>query len=690
MDLSFRNWGAHIMVTLPNFSQIDLQQTERKLQELIKNSEETIETLLQGSGTRGWVNFMQPMDDREDELSRFWSLISHLHLVKDSPELRQVYDACQPHLTAYGTRLGHHVGLYQATQALQQSEDAKTWLQAQSKIVENELRDFRLAGVALSAEDKHTMEELAQSLAKASTAFSNNVLDATQSWCAQVTEESNLQGIPAHVCEAAATRAQEQQKAGWLFSLDFPVYYAVMKYAEDRSLREQMYRAYITRASDAGPKAGEHDNGPVIEIILQKRQAMAELLGFDNYAQYALETKMANSPKQVVDFLEELAHASLPKAKEEFANLEAYAANELGLHDLQPWDVAFASESLRQNRYDVSQELLREYFQLPKVLGTLSWLLGKLFGLTIEPVDHVDTWHPDARCFRLVDEQKQVRSYYYMDLYARTGKRGGAWMADLQGRRLCNDGSIQTPVALINCNFTPPSEGKPALLTHDEVETLFHEFGHALQHMLTTVNYSQVAGISGVPWDAVEFPSQFFENWVWEREVLQRMTAHVETGEPIPDALLEKMQQARHFQAAMAMLRQLEFALFDMRLHAEYSGDEPGQVARILNEVREQVTVTPIAEPNRFQNGFSHIFDGGYAAGYYSYKWAEVMAVDAFMLFRDQGLFDKALATRFLNCVLEPGGSEDPAVLFRQLAGRDPDTRALLRHDQILTDGVGE
>jgi oligopeptidase A len=321
------------------------------------------------------------------------------------------------------------------------------------------------------------------------------------------------------------------------------------------------------------------------------------------------------------------------------------------------------------------------------VLESLSWLLGELFALSIEPVAFADTWHEDAYCYRLLDAAGNVRSYYYLDLYARAGKRGGAWMDDLQGRRLCSDGSIQLPIALINCNFTPPSGKGPALLTHDEVETLFHEFGHALQHMLTTVNYPQVAGISGIPWDAVEFPSQFFEHWAWEPAVLTRMTEHVKTGEPISDELQEKMRQARHFQAAMRMLRQVEFSLFDMRLHSEYTGTEVGQVARILKEVRDQVTVSPVVEPNRFQNGFSHIFDGGYAAGYYSYKWAEVMAVDAFLLFKDKGLFDQEIAKKFLNCVLEPGGSEDPAILFQRLAGRDPDPQALLRHDQIL---IGE
>jgi oligopeptidase A len=672
-------------MNLPTFSDIKLDAVESTLKAQIKGSLELIETLLQSEPEKTWANFMQPMDDDGDVLHRFWARISHLHLVKDSPELRAVYDACLPELTAYGTRLGHHVGLYQAVCELQQSEEAASWSLAQRKIIDNELRDFKLAGVDLPADKKVDMEKLAQSLAQACTQFSNNVLDATQSWFAHVTEEARLAGIPEHVCQAAAAKAKEQEKSGWVFSLDFPVYYAVQSYAQDRQLREDMYRAYVTRASDVGPQAGEHDNGPVIETILQLRQAKAELLDFKTYADYALQTKMANSAQQVIEFLEKLATASLPKAKEEFSTLQAYAADKLNLSELQPWDITFASEALRQEKYDVSQEQLRPYFQLPKVLDCLSWLLGKLFGLSIEPVTDVDAWHDNVRCFRLVDAQGQVRSYYYMDLYARTGKRGGAWMDDLQGRRLCGDGNIQLPIALINCNFTPPASDKPALLTHDEVETLFHEFGHALQHMLTTVNYSAVAGINGIPWDAVEFPSQFFENWVWQPTVLTRMSAHVETGEPIPEALQQKMIQARHFQAAMKMLRQLEFALFDMRLHEEYTGKEAGQVARILREVRAEVTVTPIVEPNRFQNGFSHIFDGGYAAGYYSYKWAEVMAVDAFMLFQDHGEFDQEIATRFLNCVLEPGGSEDPAALFQRLAGRDPDPEALLRHDQILT-----
>lgn len=670
---------------LPTFSDIEWGEVEPTLNNQIEASLSTIEANVASSEVKTWANFMQPIEDKGDELYRFWARISHLHLVKDTPQLRAIYDACLPKLTAYGTRLGHDVGLYKAVQELQQASDSTTWSQAQKKAIENELRDFKLAGVHLPTDKKREMEVLAQELAQACTQFSNNVLDATQSFFAYVKSATRLKGIPEHVCQAAALKAKEKGRSGWAFSLDFPVYYAVMSYAEDRLLREEMHRAYVTRASDVGPQAGRYDNGPVIETILQKRKAKAELLGFKNYAQYALETKMAKSPEQVIEFLEKLANSSLPKAKEEFATLQAYAAHELGLVELQAWDIAFVSESLRQSKFDVSQEQLRPYFQLPRVLDCLSWLLGELFGFSVERVDGVDTWHEDVCCYRLLDGQSNLRSYYYLDLYARSGKRGGAWMDDLQGRRLCADGHIQLPIALINCNFTPPTDNNPALLTHDEVETLFHEFGHALQHMLTTVDYSAVAGINGIPWDAVEFPSQFFENWVWEPLVLTRLSAHVKTGEPIPEVMQQKMIRARHFQAALNMLRQVEFAWFDMRLHAEYTGKEASQVARILNEVRAAVTVTPIVEPNRFENSFSHIFDGGYAAGYYSYKWAEVMAVDAFLLFENKKALDREIATRFLNCVLEPGGSEDPAILFHRLAGRDPDPDALLVHDRIIT-----
>lgn len=669
---------------LPNFQDIDLSTVESQLKALLAASEQEVERVLQQPGPKTWSNFMQPIDDANDEVNRFWSIISHLHSVKDSPEMRAVYDACLPHLTAHGTRMGHHTGLYQAIEALQQSPQAADWCQAQKMVIDHELRDFKLAGVALPAEQKKEMETLRQALVQSCTQFSNHVLDATQSWTCHITDQEQLAGLPEHVCVAAKQKAEAAGKDGWVFGLDFPVYFAVLSYAKDRGLRENMYRAYVTRASDAGPEAGQRDNGPVIESILEKRHALAKLLGFPNFAEYALATKMAASPEQVIAFLEKLATPSLPKAKEELAVLREYAADELGLTDLQPWDMTFAAESLRQKKYHVSQEELRSYFQLPNVLQTLSWLLQTLFGLSIESVNDADTWHNDVMCFRLVDSEKNVRSYYYMDLYARADKRGGAWMSDLQGRRLLNDGNIQLPVALINCNFTPPSTGGTALLTHDEVETLFHEFGHALQHMLTTIDYAGVAGINGVPWDAVEFPSQFFENWIWEPVVLEKMTCHVESGKPLPKEMQEKMIAARHFQAAMRMLRQIEFSLFDMRLHTEYTGDEKNQATRILNEVREKISVTPVAEPNRFQNSFTHVFDGGYAAGYYSYKWAEVMAIDAFMLFREQGLFDKELAQRFLHCVLEPGGSEDPAVLFRRLANRDPDPESLLKHDHIL------
>ena len=672
-------------LTLPNFSSLDLAQIESQLDALIKGIEDTLETLLKQVPTKTWSNFIQPLDDSSDKLHRFWSVVSHLSSVKDSPELRAVYDACLPKLTAFGTRMGHHRGLFEATKALQDSSDFANWSQAQRKTIENSLRDFHLAGVDLSAEDKVKMQALTQEKAQASLLFSNQVLDATEAWHAHVTDEASLAGLPAHVCQAAKEKAGELGKEGFVFTLDFPVYYAVQSYATDRELRETMHRAYVTRASDVGPQAGQRDNGPVIGTILDKRRALSQLMGYPNYATYALQTKMVSSPEQVTAFLEDLARPSLPKAKEELAQLQAFATSELGLAELMPWDIAFASEALRKARFDISQEQLRPYFQLPRVLDTLSWLLGELFGLSIEPVLEADTWHADVNCYRLIDGEGNTRSYYYMDLYARSGKRGGAWMDDLQGRRRLSDGSAQTPIALINCNFTPPSGSGPVLLGHDEVETLFHEFGHALQHMLTTVDCPDVAGINGIPWDAVEFPSQFFENWIWEAEILSHMTCHVQTNEPLSTELMQRMHDARHFQSALKMLRQLEFALFDMRIHANYDGGGAAFVAKTLDEVRAEVTVVNVAEPNRFQNGFSHIFDGGYAAGYYSYKWAEVMAVDAFMLFRDQGLFNKKLATLFLSCVLEPGGSEDPADLFRRLAGRDPDPQALLRHDQIIT-----
>ena len=669
---------------LPSFSNIDYSQMMSELQQILNENMTALNNLLETAQPYTWASLIAPLEEQDDRLEKFWSRISHLNNVKNCDALRDVYNQCLPLLTEYSTTLSHHRGLFDAYTAIRQDAAFSELTLAQKKSIDNALRDFRLAGVDLPDADKATVASLSQDLAQLCNQFSNNVLDATRAWHCHVTDAAMLAGIPEHVQQAAKKAAQDAGKEGWCFELDMPIYYPVMCHAQDRSLREQMHRAYITRASDAGPCAGQHDNGSIMRDILTKRQQLANTLGFKHYAEYALATRMANSANEVIAFLDKLAAASRPKAQQELAELAEFASKSLQIETLEAWDMAYASEQYRQTAYDVSQETLRPYFPLAQVLETFYWLLNELFGIQVETVDHSDKPHPDSSIIRLNDSEGTCRSICYLDCYAREKKNGGAWMADLQGRRRTHAGETQTPIALVNCNFTPPTAERPCLLTFDEVETLFHEFGHALQHMLTTVDVPDVAGISGIPWDAVEFPSQFMEHWAWQPAVLERMAKHYQTGEALPTDMQEKMHRARHFQAAMAMCRQLEFAHFDMTLHQQPVSDDPQHIQNILDASRQRISVTPIANPNRFQNSFSHIFAGGYAAGYYSYKWAEVMAVDAFYHFIDHGVFNQDIAQRFLQCVLEPGGSEEPDVLFQRFAGRQPDPTTLLRHDQII------
>ncbi|TCK03581.1 oligopeptidase A [Marinobacterium mangrovicola] len=666
---------------LPPFSRILPEHVEPAIDELLARNRSRIAQLTQDTEARDWDSLIGVLDQLNDELSQAWSPVSHLNSVMNSDELREAYNACLPKLSQYYTEMGQNQALYEAYKALAESDAYADLSQAQKTVIDHALRDFRLSGIALPEAEQKRYAELQQRLSELTTKFSENVLDATQGWYKQVTDEAQLKGLPEHAVSAAKEAAEERELEGWVFTLDFPPYYAIMTHAEDRGLREEMYRAYSTRASDQGPTAGQWDNSAVMSEIMDLRVELAKLLGFDSYADYSLATKMAQSPAQVIGFIEDLAAKSRGMAERELGELKAFALETDGLDELCAWDMTYYGEKLKQARFDISQQELRPYFPLPKVLDGLFAVAGRLFDVEFEQIEAFDSWHPDARLYRLSRDGEAI-AYCYLDPFARAKKRGGAWMADAQIRRRLPDGSLQLPVAYLVCNFTPAAKGQPALLTHDEVTTLFHEFGHGLHHMLTRMECPDVSGINGVAWDAVELPSQFLENWCWEPQALALISGHHETGEPLPQEMLDKMLAAKHFQSGMMMLRQLEFSLFDFRLHHEY---EPGKtdIQAVLDGVRQEVAVFQPPRENRFQHGFGHIFAGGYAAGYYSYKWAEVLSADAFSRFEEEGIFNPETGQSFRESILEQGGSREPMELFIAFRGREPSVDALLRHSGI-------
>lgn len=668
---------------LPQFSAIDAKTVTGQLQEILTENRRALKELLAQPKPFTWKNLLQPLEDLEDRLHDFWSPVSHLHAVADNPELREAYNASLPLLTDYHTEMGHNQALYQAVNDIAASAAYPQLDTAQKMVIKNLLRDFKLAGVSLPPAQKQQFAELSKDLSQLSTRFEENVLDATEGWAKQVTDPYELAGLPEIAVHAARAAAEQKQLSGWLFTLEAPSYLAVMLHANSPSLRKEMYTAFVTRASDQGPQANRWDNTAVMQEILTKRLEKAQLLGFKDYAELSLATKMVSSEQQVLDFLQHLLTASKPTAQQEFQALKAFAGQHSGEQHLQPWDLGYYSEQLRQQRYSISQDELRAYFPVEKVLSGLFTIVNRLFGMSCKRMEGVDVWHPDVRCYAMFDREQQLRSYFYIDLYARQNKRGGAWMDEYCVRRRLADGSVQIPVAFLTCNFQAPVDKMPSLLTHEEVQTLFHEFGHCLQHMLTQVDYAPVSGINGIPWDAVELPSQFLENWAWEKECMPYISEHYLTKQPLPDELFERMWQAKNFQQAIQMLRQIEFALFDFRLHMEFVPHQKNQVQHILNQVREHTALMPAPAFNRFQNSFTHIFGGGYAAGYYSYKWAEVMASDAFDLFLEKGIFDTATSQKFLHAFLESGGAVDPLELFIQFRGRPPQVDALLRQSGI-------
>ncbi|MGY3965676.1 oligopeptidase A [Aeromonas veronii] len=671
------------MDSLPPFSQIKPEQVQPAVIQAIADCKQKISDVLAQRDPHTWDSLIAPLEEVNDRLSRIWSPVSHLNSVLNSEALREAHDACLPLLSEFQTYVGQHEGLYQAYLALSQSDDFPLLSGAQRKEIQNTLRDFRLSGIGLPAEAQQRYGEIQARLSELASRFSNNVLDATQGWHKLVDDEAELAGLPESVRAAARQMAELKGKEGWLFTLDIPSYLPVMMYADNRELRAEMYEAFTTRASDQGPNAGKWDNSAIMSELLTLRRELAQLLGFANYAELSLATKMADKTEQVVSFLTDLAAKSLPQGKAELEEIRSFAAEQHGQSELAAWDLAYYAEKLKQHKFSISDEQLRPYFPASKVVKGLFEVVKRVFGMKVRERLGIDTWHPDVRFYDIFDADDELRGSFYLDLYAREHKQGGAWMDVCLGRRYRQDGSLQKPVAYLTCNFNGPVDGKPALFTHNEVVTLFHEFGHGIHHMLTRIDVAGVAGINGVAWDAVELPSQFLENWCWESEALAFISGHYETGEPLPADLLEKMLTARNFQAAMQMLRQLEFALFDFRLHQEFDPANPAQLPALLDEVRSQVAVMTPPAFNRFQHSFSHIFAGGYAAGYYSYKWAEVLSADAFSRFEEEGIFNPATGQSFLKNILEKGGSKEPMELFRAFRGREPKVDALLRHSGI-------
>ena len=665
---------------LPPFSRIEAQHVEPAIRQLIDRNKQAIEELLQDQECCSWETLLQPLEQLGDELAQAWSPVSHLNSVRNSDELREAYNACLPLFSQYSTWMGQHPGLYRAYQSIADSDSFATLSTAQRTAIEHALRDFRLAGVALPKQQQARYGELRKRLSELGSKFGENVLDATNAWTRQASREE-LRGLPDTALANAAQAAQQKGLEGYLITLDFPSLSPVLNYCENRALREEVYTANCTRASEVGPNAGQWDNTEIITETLELRQQLAQLLGFDNYAELSLATKMADSPQRVIDFMEQLASQSSAQAQTEWHDLREFAQREDGITELQAWDVSYYSEKLRQARYRVSQEDIRPYLPVSRALPGLFAVVNRLYNLEIREVETFDSYHPDAQLFEIL-EDGEIIARFFLDLYARADKRGGAWMDDCRVRRHQGE-QLQIPVAYLVCNFTPPVGDTPALLTHSELTTLFHEFGHGLHHMLTQQTVAAVSGINGVAWDAVELPSQFLENWCWEREALALISGHHETGVPLPGELLDKMLAARNFQSAMILARQLEFSLFDFRLHREWGQTAFQSVQALLDEVRAQVAVVPLPAFHRFQNSFSHIFAGGYAAGYYSYKWAEVLSADAFSRFEEEGIFNRDTGASFRRNILEAGGSQEPMELFVAFRGREPQIEPLLRHSGI-------
>ncbi len=674
--------------TLPAFSRIRPEHVTPAIETILADYRDAIDALTAPGAPRDFTTVMLTQERLEQRLARAWSPVGHLHAVADSEALRQVYGPAEEALTEHAIELGQNRALYAVVQALADAPDFAALPRPERALVEHALRDFKLSGVALEEPARSRYREIGVELSRLSTEFSNAVLDASEAWHEHITDERDLAGIPESGRAVLRQYAEDQELDGYLVTLKQPSVQAVLSYADNRGLRERVYWAYQTRASDQGPQAGKFDNSARIEKIMALRHEAARLLGFANAAEESLATKMAGSPTEVMEFLHDLAARARPVAQQELATLREFARSELGLDNLESWDVGYASEKLRQQQYALDEEQLKPYFPLPAVIDGLFALVGRLYGIRLSARDDVDVWHPEVRYYDVRDADDRVFAGAYVDLYARTGKRGGAWM-DVCRARFDDGVQSQLPVAFLTCNFAPPTEGRPALLTHDDVLTLFHEFGHGLHHLLTEIALPSIGGIDGVEWDAVELPSQFMENFGWNREALDLFARHWQTGERLPDELFQRMLAARHFQAGLFLVRQLEFALFDFLLHLEYDPDQGARTLAVLAEVRKQVAVLHPPAWQRFPHGFSHIFAGGYAAGYYSYLWAELLSADAFGEFEQRAgaagsVIDHATGERFRREVLAVGASRPALESFVAFRGRKPQPEALLRSHGLL------
>ncbi len=668
---------------LPPFSEIRPEYVKPAVEQAIADCRIKIEQVLDGNSNPSWETICDPLAEVDDKLSRIWSPVSHMNSVVNSQELREAYESCLPLLSEYGTWVGQHKGLYEAYKAIKASPVFDNMTQAQKKSITDALLDFELSGIGLPANEQHRYGEISKRMSELGSQFSNNVLDATMGWTKHITKESELKGMPESAMDAARATAESKELDGWVLTLDIPSYLPVLTYCDNQELRREMYEAYVTRASDRGPMAGKWDNTEVMAEQLKLRHEISRLLGFATYSEKSLASKMAETPEQVLGFLNDLAVKVKPQGEKEVRELTEFAKKEFGVTDLNLWDIAYYSEKQKQHLFQISDEELRPYFPESKAVSGLFEVLKRVFGMTVIEKEGVDTWHDSVRFFDIFDGENTLRGSFYLDLYARENKRGGAWMDECRVRRTTTSGELQTPVAYLTCNFNKPLGDKPALFTHDEVVTLFHEFGHGIHHMLTQIDVSAVSGINGVPWDAVELPSQFLENWCWEEEALEFISGHYETGASLPTEMLEKMLAAKNFQSAIFILRQLEFGLFDFTLHTEFDPEIGPRVLETLAQVKSKVAVLPSLEWNRFSHAFSHIFAGGYSAGYYSYLWAEVLSSDAFSRFEEEGIFNQETGKSFLNNILEMGGSEEPMELFKRFRGREPKIDALLRHSGI-------
>lgn len=667
---------------LPRFDEIRPEHVVPALDHLLEEGRQCVDALATDTTPPTWENFVAPLEAAEERLNRFWAPISLLNSVKDTPEMREAYEASLPKLSDYALAIAQDDRLFRKFEALKEMDEYERICQPQKRVIDNALRDFRLAGVALAPDKKARFIQISEQLAMVGNQFQQNLLDATDGWVLRVEDVRQLEGIPSSSTDLAREEAKRRDLSGWVFTLQASSYIPFMTYCRDASLRREAYQAYVTRASEIGPNGGEWDNSPLIIKLLELKREQAELLGFDHYAEMALETRMADGVERVEQFIADLAEHALDTAKQEFLELTEFAHSEAGVEQIDAWDVAYYSEKLRQQRYDFSAEDARPFFPLTRVTQGMFNVVERLYGIRVSEVEPEQVWDESVQLFKIQDEGGEPRGAFFVDLFSRPHKRPGAWMAEC-ANRYRHDGLLDLPVAFIVCNFQAPVGNKPSLLNHEEVTTLFHEFGHGLHHLLTQVDFPGVAGINGVAWDAVELPSQFMENWCWEREVLDLISGHWEDDTPLPEHLLTRMRAARHFQSGMQMVRQLEFSLFDILLHSRFDPDGGESVQALLDRVRERMAVVVTPDFNRFQNSFSHIFGGGYAAGYYSYKWAEVLSADAFSVFEESGLFDQKSGRAFLHHILEAGGSEDPMKRFVAFRGREPSIEPLLRHSGL-------